>query len=176
MHIPQARRWLTPKFCLNGTGALPKKCCDCFKFASALNKKNKNEFIEKDCRYRYIKMKNYLLLGISVLLLLFTLPKPPQAANWEVSHEQSVLKKACVNKTIGAKRTCQKKCLSHQSHSASENNAGIGCGSPTHAMLATLTPIPTFHFFSLKAEKGRMVAVTYLPPPLAREPNPPRFS
>lgn len=123
-------------------------------------------------------MKRYLLLGISVLLLLFALPKPSQAADRWVSPETSVLKKACANKKPMAKRTCKKKCLSHQTHPSQENNAAtvIDCGSTTFALPANAFAGLPFQFLALPETKGNWVASAYLSPPLKREPNPPRFS
>jgi hypothetical protein len=123
-------------------------------------------------------MKSFLLLGISVLLLLFILPKPHQAVSPWVSPEQSVLKKACDNKKYTAKRTCKKNCLSHQTHSSGENSAGTvaDCGSPIYAVFANAMAMPPLHFFPRAKVKGNLLAVAYLPPPLEREPNPPRVS
>ncbi|MGV3540657.1 MAG: hypothetical protein ACO1OQ_12665 [Rufibacter sp.] len=123
-------------------------------------------------------MKSYLLLGISVLLLLFTLPKPPQAVSRWVGPEQSVLKKACDNKKYTARRTCKKKCLTHQTHSSPENSAGTvtDCGSPIYALVVNAMAMPAVHFYPEAEVKGSLLAVAYLPPPLEQEPNPPRFS
>ncbi|QHL86939.1 hypothetical protein GU926_05605 [Nibribacter ruber] len=123
-------------------------------------------------------MKSYLLLGISVLLLLFTLPKPPQAVSrWE-SPETSVLKKACTHQKYSTKRICKKKCLRRQTHSGPENKSGTvtDCGTHIFALAAALLQMPAHHFFPEAKAKAGAIAVAYLPPPLERDPNPPRFS
>ncbi|WP_192820635.1 hypothetical protein [Rufibacter sp. LB8] len=123
-------------------------------------------------------MKSYLLLGISVLLLLFTLPQPHQAVNRWVSPDTSVLKKVCDTQKHTAKRTCKKKCLRHQTHTSQENNTGTvsDCPSPIYAMMGNTLATPVFYFFPRVKVKGNLLAVSYLPPPLERELNPPRVS
>jgi hypothetical protein len=124
------------------------------------------------------KMKSFLLLGISVLLFLFTLPKPPQAVSRWVSPEQFALKEACNNNKYTAKHTCKKKCLTHKAHSSSENNTGTvaDCGSPLFALLVNASASLPFQYLTFQKAKGNSLAVAYLPPPLEREPNPPRVS
>lgn len=123
-------------------------------------------------------MKSYLLLGISVLLLLFTLPKPSATAGRWVNSEQPVLKKACDKKKPTARRTCKKKCLRHQTHSSQENNTGTvpDCGPTTFAFLANSPVSLSYPILALQKTSGNWVATRYLPPPLKREPNPPRVS
>ncbi|MBA9079068.1 hypothetical protein [Rufibacter quisquiliarum] len=123
-------------------------------------------------------MKSYLLLGISVLLLLFTLPNPHQAVNRWVSPETSVLREAGNHKKHTARRTCKKKCLRHQTHSSSNNSAGTltDCSTPIYALIAALLQMPVHHLSPGAKIKGNLLAVVYFPPPLEREPNPPRIS
>ena len=120
-------------------------------------------------------MKRYFFLFLSILLMLFALPKQGRV-NSLSGMELAVLKKACSAKRL-VKRTCAKKCLRHQTHSQHQDTAGIttDCSTPAFAVLFTQEQEVPLSFPLMRAA---MVTATkrYLSPHLETDPDPPRFS
>lgn len=121
-------------------------------------------------------MKSYLLLFFSILLLLFTLPKPDRNVSRFAGTEQAVLKKSCNSKRL-ARRTCAKKCLKHQTHSEQQNatNFATDCSQHLYAVVAAEQPVTGITPVTLQSVI-RFAQKKHLPPNLESEPDPPRVA
>ncbi|MCX2739020.1 hypothetical protein [Pontibacter anaerobius] len=121
-------------------------------------------------------MRNYLLLFISTILLLFALPRYGSNGNSIPGMEKAVVKKACTYKRL-VKRNCVKGCLKHQTHSEQQNTAGvvIDCSQPFYAIVNPLEE-QLLHALVLRQDNVQPLTPKPLSPPLEIEPDPPRFS
>ncbi|MFD2247926.1 hypothetical protein [Pontibacter ruber] len=120
-------------------------------------------------------MKTYLLLLLSTLLLLFTLPKNGLVGSSLSASEQSMIRKSCQNKRL-VKRTCAKKCLKHQTHSDQQNAANLATDC-SQQLFAVVTPLQPRLLFSLPAQPTLMLPSIrkHLSPDLVDYPKPPRL-
>ncbi|MFD1184797.1 hypothetical protein [Pontibacter rugosus] len=120
-------------------------------------------------------MKNYLLLSLSFMLLLFALPKNSSMRSFA---EQAALKKDCTYSKRFGKRPCIRKCLKHQTHSRQQNSAsGVAsdCSQQVYALVNTLHEMPVV-FFTAKPSVVLPQLRKHLPPVLENDPEPPRLS
>ena len=122
-----------------------------------------------------LNMKAYLLLFLSSLFLLFTLPKN---TNLHGVLQQHALRQSCSSgKSIG-KKNCARKCLKHQTHTERKGSpAGItpDCNQQTYAILHVLQPVSTLIFPVNQGAVGAYIR-SHLSPDLERDPEPPRLS
>jgi hypothetical protein len=104
-----------------------------------------------------MKMKSYLLLFLS--------------------SEQSQLTKSCSKNKFALKRTCQKKCIKHQTHSEQQGTANLvtECGQQVYAVLSASDYNISY---SKLVEQAHIVKLdrNHLHPDLATDPDPPQFS
>ncbi len=121
-------------------------------------------------------MMRYLLLFISTLLLLFTLPQPGRSVNSLTGVEKPKLTKTC-NIKRNLKHTCAKKCLKHQTQQEQQRGSGTttDCSPQLFAVLNTQQAETYLHFSAAPATIASP-ARTHLSPDLETEPDPPRFS
>ena len=121
-------------------------------------------------------MKSYLLLFFSILLLLFTLPRPDRNVSRFAGTEQAVLKKSCNSKRL-ARRTCAKKCLKHQTHSEQQNAASFAtdCSQQLYAVVAAEQPDAGIALVALEPVI-RFAQKKHPSPILESEPDPPRVA
>ena len=121
-------------------------------------------------------MKSYLLLFLSMMLLLFTLPKNGSSADSYTGMRQDVIQKACASKGL-VKRTCRKGCLKHQTHSEQQQAGSVvtDCSQQFYAML---TPLQQHLLYApqLLQSSEAPVAAKLLSPYLKVEPDPPQYS
>ncbi|MBC5994380.1 hypothetical protein [Pontibacter cellulosilyticus] len=120
-------------------------------------------------------MRTYLLLFLSILLLLFALPKNSSLRSFA---QQAELKKACSYSKRFVKKTCARKCLKHQTHSENQNNAanlGTDCNQQVYALVSALQAEPLIYLQAKRAFKTPLVR-KHLSPDLEHDPEPPRFS
>ncbi|MHA6247210.1 hypothetical protein ACXYMU_04680 [Pontibacter sp. CAU 1760] len=122
-------------------------------------------------------MKPYLLLFLSTLLLLFALPKNNSSLRGMGANGQSEISSSCSKNKIALKRTCRKKCIKHQTHSEQQSAANIviECGQQVYAVLSASEYNISY---TNQVERTRFQTNTrsHLPPDLATDPDPPRFS
>lgn len=121
-------------------------------------------------------MKNYFLLFISTMLMLFILPKYGSDGSSISGMEKGVIKEVCSSKRL-VKRNCTKGCLKHQTHSEQQSAATvlIDCSQPFYAIV---NPLQQQQEFTPVLVHSRMHPLTekLLSPHLEVEPDPPRFS
>ncbi|MCJ8164358.1 hypothetical protein MKJ04_05840 [Pontibacter sp. E15-1] len=122
-------------------------------------------------------MKPYLLLFLSTLLLLFALPKNNSGLRGNGGNGQSELNSSCSKSKVALKRTCRKKCIKHQTHSEQQGAASFAtdCGQQVYAVLSASDHNASY---TIQVERTRFLKDVriHLPPDLATDPDPPRFS
>lgn len=122
-------------------------------------------------------MKGYLVLFLSTILLLFALPKSSISMRSAGTTVQGELRKSCQLNKRALKRTCTKKCIKHQSHSEQQGAANLvtDCSQQVYALVTT-----SEHAFLTATQLQRnqipSESGSYIPPELATDPDPPRFS
>ncbi|WP_158607193.1 hypothetical protein [Pontibacter oryzae] len=121
-------------------------------------------------------MKNYLLLFMSTLLLLFVLPKNGSYAQRVLGMEQRSVKTSCATKRP-VKPTCARKCLKHQTHSEQMPGANFAsdCSQQVFAVISPQASYTMWHPLQLR-EIGTPASLTYLSPELKIDPEPPKLA
>lgn len=121
-------------------------------------------------------MKSYLLLFLGTMLLLFALPKSSVSVRSIGNSEQSNLVKSCSKSKFAVKRTCQKKCIKHQTHSEQQGaaNLAVECGQQVYGLLTT-SEHNVLHYYTIRINYPIANSSNYLSPYLASDPDPPQY-
>ena len=123
------------------------------------------------------RMKHYLLLFFSTLLLLFTLSQTDGRVSGFSCAGQHELRTADNADKRLVKRRCAKKCLKHQTHSEQQNGAtaATDCSQQFYAVIAANG---SAEFFSsgFSQPVSPSADSIHQTPSLEADPDPPRFS
>jgi hypothetical protein len=124
-----------------------------------------------------MKMKSYLLLFLSTMLVLFALPKSSVSVRSIGNNEQSKLIKSCSKSKFAIKRTCQKKCIKHQTHSEQQGASNIvsDCSQQAYGLLS-VSAHNTLHNYQVRKTYVTANSFSYLSPDLASDTDPPQYS
>lgn len=121
-------------------------------------------------------MKNYLLLFLSSMILLFLLPKTGSYMQLGQAMGQSTVKSSCMNKQL-VKRTCAKKCLKHQTHSKQQQDSNIGSDCSQHVVaIISLQANNSFCLLRQLPETGIPADSIYFSPDRTIDPEPPKLA
>ncbi|MFD2516136.1 hypothetical protein ACFSRY_19855 [Pontibacter locisalis] len=120
-------------------------------------------------------MKYYLLLFVSLMLLLFTMPKSSSMRSFA---QQAALKKGCKYSKHLGEQSCEKKCLKHQTHSNQQNNTAGVAWDCSQQVYAIVNELPSEHFISFVSPYKFILPHIrkHFAPVLEYDPEPPRLS
>lgn len=120
-------------------------------------------------------MKHTLLLLLGTLLLFITMATTQKPVKWVGCALKSELKAANGDRKL--KRPCARKCLKHQTHSEQKTPATVlvDCGPQLYAVVDEAHTDALFQF-AAGQQPAAPVRLSYLPPTLGADPDPPRFS
>ncbi|WP_266205925.1 hypothetical protein [Pontibacter kalidii] len=119
-------------------------------------------------------MKSHLLLFLSAVLLLFTLPKSGNLYGISGVEQSQQVKKNCAAGAL--KRPCTRKCLKHQTHSGQRGAGTVltDCSQPFYALAPAPQQQPSFVAEPAQQE-ARLPSGKPHSPFLQIEPDPPRL-
>lgn len=123
-------------------------------------------------------MRNYLFVMLALVTLLFALPKSNLTVLTRNLSSQTVQFNAnkCAKSKFPLKRSCEKKCLKHQTHSEQQGKATIvfDCSQQAYAVLASAN-YEVLYNITLVRTFAKAGVRNHLSPDLAVEPDPPKY-